>query len=194
MNDRTSIPELRRRLLGFVLRRVDDRQDAEDIVQEVLMRSWEKRDGLQDQAKIIPWLLQIARNVIADHYRSRSRVEEIQREQSGEPVDEAVETEASERDVAACLAPLMNRLPEDYREALHLAELDGLTQKEMVDVLDISYSGVKSRVQRARGLLAEEFLACCRVEFDSRKMPMGFKPRPDAAAENCHCNDDCSTG
>lgn len=67
-------------------------------------------------------------------------------------------------DFTPCLEPFLSRLPAEFREALQLTELGSLSQKDYAARLGISYSGAKSRVQRARRQLHELFTACCRIE------------------------------
>ena len=82
--------------------------------------------------------------------------------------EEPAAARTAERELARCLLPLMNRLPPAYRRAVTLAELEGLTQREVASSLGLSLSGAKSRVQRGRQMLAESLQDCCRVEFDRR--------------------------
>jgi RNA polymerase sigma-70 factor (ECF subfamily) len=63
---------------------------------------------------------------------------------------------------------MVERLPQPYREAVELAEFEGLTQRALADRLGISLSGAKSRVQRAREQLRTMLLDCCRIETDAR--------------------------
>ena len=69
-------------------------------------------------------------------------------------------------EVVACLKPMIDDLPEKYRQAIVLTEYENLTQKEMSQKLGLSLSGAKSRVQRAREKLKGTLLACCHFEFD----------------------------
>ena len=75
----------------------------------------------------------------------------------------------------------MQRLPEPYREALVLTELDGLTQADAATRLGLSTSGMKSRVQRGRGQLRDLLLGCCEIELDRRNRVTDYVPRRDRA-------------
>lgn len=160
--------EHRTRLLTFVGRRVGSRVDAEDIVQDVLVRAWSGRASLQREEKMGAWLYQIARNAIVDHYRQRHpealTPEEID-EIPGLSDDRAT---AAVRELALCLRPMIDALPPHYRDALRAAELEGLTQQETATRLNLTHSGAKSRVQRGRALLASKMQECCRVDLDHR--------------------------
>ncbi|WP_214626422.1 sigma factor-like helix-turn-helix DNA-binding protein [Paenibacillus agaridevorans] len=61
---------------------------------------------------------------------------------------------------------ILTRMPDKYREALELSELQGMSQKQLSEHLNISYSGAKSRVQRGRELVKEMMTSCCTIEAD----------------------------
>jgi RNA polymerase sigma-70 factor (ECF subfamily) len=80
-------------------------------------------------------------------------------------------------------APLVGALPSHYRGAIVLSELEDVPQREVAERLGLSISGAKSRVQRARKMLAAMLLDCCRVELDSRGGIMDYEPR--GQCEDC---------
>jgi RNA polymerase sigma-70 factor (ECF subfamily) len=136
------------------------------------------------------WVYRIAANAIADHYRRPAR-RELPAGHAGdvpEPVHEpgAWEPESDElrRELAACLAPLLQRLPPIYREALELTEFAGLNQVEAAAVLGLSVSGMKARVQRARRQLRELLLECCEIQLDRRRRVTDVRSR-GAACGSC---------
>lgn len=155
----------RTQLVRFVVKRVSDEATAEDIVHDVLARAYAKHDTMRDGRKFEQWLYQITRNAVIDHYRVRRPSEPL-------PADLTAEDEATpggaRRELARCMQPLIDSLPAHYRDAIVLAELQGLTQQDTAHQLGLSLSGAKSRVQRARRMLEEKVLDCCRIEFDSR--------------------------
>ena len=100
-------------------------------------------------------------------------------EVGSEPPPAAVEGSADDvrRELAACLSPLIERLPPLYRQALEVTELGGISQVEAAAELGLSVSGMKARVQRARRQLREQLLDCCHVELDRRRAPTEIRPR-----------------
>lgn len=80
---------------------------------------------------------------------------------------------------------MIDNLPEPYREAVVLTELEGLTQKELAGRLGISLSGAKSRVQRGRQQLKEMLFDCCRFEFDRRGGVVDCEPRSKSDCPEC---------
>jgi RNA polymerase sigma-70 factor, ECF subfamily len=157
--------EYRARLLAFVRRRIDDDAAAEDIVHDVLLRAYRGRGSLRDADRFGPWLYQAARNAVTDHYRSRRPTQPVP---ENLPVEDSDSGRAAVRELARCMRPLVDSLPELYREAIQLSELDGMTQAEAARQLGLTHSGAKSRVQRGRALLAEALLGCCSIELDHR--------------------------
>lgn len=183
--------EFHEALLGFISRRVPSRETAEDILQDVMLRIHRSAAGIERADAVGAWVHAIARNAIADHYRSAS----VRRELAGESEIEAVpEPEADPPDVrgelAACIAPLLRELTPSFREALTLTELEGLTQEEAAARADLSLSGMKSRVQRARRQLKQVLVRCCEVELDVRSGLTGYRPRRGS----CECGGPCGCG
>jgi RNA polymerase sigma-70 factor (ECF subfamily) len=159
----------------FVLKRVRDEAAAEDIVQEVLVRAYTRQETLTEPSKLRPWLYQITRNAIIDYYRSQKPSEAVPDDLIHEDTGE--EDNRAQRELARCLVPLLDELPDPYRQALRLAEFEGATQREIASRLGLSLSGAKSRVQRARKMLRGVLLKCCRVELDRRGGVVDYETR-----------------
>lgn len=153
------------RLRSFIRARVADEAAVEDILQDVFVRIHAKVGTLQDLGKLESWLYQITRNVIIDYYRSRRPTEQLPETlgSSEEVYEEALVTR-----LASDVREMVEALPEPYREALVLTSYQGLSQKELAKRLGLSYSGAKSRVQRARERVKDMLMTCCHFEFDRR--------------------------
>lgn len=166
------VADVRTRLLDFVRSRVRSVDDAEDIVQDVLLRAYNASPELSADARIVPWLYRIARNAVTDHYRRSAVV--ARRQAPGVDVDDiALEwpedvPESVYAALSGCVEPLIIALPEPYGEAIRRTALDGMSQVDLAAALNLSVSGAKSRVQRARNMLERQVSSCCRLAFDSR--------------------------
>jgi RNA polymerase sigma-70 factor (ECF subfamily) len=180
--------EFHERLLAFVRRRVAGDQDAEDILQDVFVRIHKNLQQLKDTASTRAWLYQIARNSIVDHHRARARaanvaakaVETLHTNERAEETERAPDPSA---ELAQCMRPLVDQLPEPYGEAIRLTELGDLTQKEAAQRLGLSVPGMKARVQRGRRQLRDLLLDCCTVELDRRKGVIDYGARDGGACE-----------
>lgn len=80
-------------------------------------------------------------------------------------IDEYDEQDLS-KELSSCIRPMVEQLPDKYKEAIELTELNGISQKQLSEQLGLSLSGAKSRVQRGREKLKELLTACCRIEVD----------------------------
>lgn len=164
------------RLGSFIRSRVRDEQTADDLLQETFLRIHRKLGTLDDEQRLFPWVFQIARNLIADHYRSRPAALPLT-----EPPAEDAEPEPSSSNcnevVAGWIPAAIDHLPERYREAVRLYEMEGLSQREVADRLGLSLSGAKSRVQRGRKQLKATLEQCCSFELDRRGNILDWRQR-----------------
>jgi RNA polymerase sigma-70 factor (ECF subfamily) len=160
-------------LQQFIRRRVPDQHSAEDILQDVFLKIHTQIDTLHQQDRIAAWMYQIARNTITDYYRAQRPTIDVPETLAApdEVRDDVV------RELLPCVAAMVNALPDSYREALQLTEYEGLSQKALSERLDISFSGAKSRVQRARAKIKDQLLACCHFQFDYAGRIIDYQPR-----------------
>src|SRR5439155_13239402 len=95
--------------------------------------------------------------------------------------------ETDDRDAArllsGCVSMFVARLESPYREAITLVELEGRTSREAAEMVGISVSGMKSRVQRGRAQLRTLFEQCCEIAVDVRGKPVDFTPRPQPSCK-----------
>ncbi len=168
------------RLRGYIARRVRERDVVDDLLQEIFIKAQASLHAVRNQDSVTAWLYRIAANVITDHYRQQKPMEEMSDEFAApEPEPDYI------GELASCLQPLIDDLPDTYRAALVLSEIEGLPQKEVADRLGLSLSGAKSRVQRGREKLRENLSACCNIEssqngiagYELRDPKRGCNPR-----------------
>lgn len=170
--------EYHARLRAFIRSRVADDAASDDILQNVFLKMHVGLASLQDESRLKSWLYSIARNAIIDHFRTQKPTVEIP-EWLAQP--ETAPGEQIAKELSECLLPMIRQLPEKYREAVILAELQELTQQEVAEAQGISLSGAKSRVQRGRALLHTMLTECCRFEFDRHGRLADYRRR----GENC---------
>lgn len=151
-------------LRKFISKRISNQYDTEDILQEVFLKINSNIGALKDQQKLQAYIYRIARNTIIDFYRKNNSRMEI--ELTEDLVNDTDEDSSMNEEISGCLKPMINRLPEKYKQAIILTEYKNHTQKELSEQLGISISGAKSRVQRGRKMLKDMILDCCSLEFD----------------------------
>lgn len=167
--------EFGERLRRFIAARVRNSHDVDDLLQEVFARIHTGLVGVESPDAIEPWLFQVTRRAIVDHYRrkaSSARPVELRFEPAEVPPPPDVAAE-----VASWLAPLAELLDEPDQEALRLTDLEGLSQKELAARLGLSLTAAKSRVQRARRRLKDLLTECCEIERDRRGNTIAYTPK-----------------
>lgn len=179
------LAELRPALLAFVRGKIGNDADAQEIVSETILRAYGRASDLREPERLRGWLFRIARNLVADHYRSthvplRSPVSLPDEMPAPEPDDPRTTLQS----LANCLGTFSENLPDSYAEAVELADMVGLPQREVASRLGLSLSGAKSRIQRGRKLLERAIRDCCHIEFDARGRPVDHWPHRCTA---CGC-------
>lgn len=124
-----------------------DQAKADDIVQDVLLKAWEKQDDLESIERLVPWLLAILRNTFRASFRRRKF-------EADHPADEAYDLVVGADQELSCevqetLAALAD-LPADQREVLVLVGFEGMSYEDAAAVCDCPVGTVKSRLNRAR--------------------------------------------
>ncbi len=109
-------------LRSFLLGRVRNAADVDDLLQEIFLRVHQRIQGLRDAARLEGWLYQIARNVVVDHYR-KQRPSETLTDDLGAAPDEL--TLDDDIDLRPAVRRMINELPAKYRDAIVLTEFRG---------------------------------------------------------------------
>jgi RNA polymerase sigma-70 factor (ECF subfamily) len=175
--------ETRAELLAFVDRRVANRETSEDIVHDLLERLHHADPATISNLQA--WLYRSARNAVIDHYRKRGAVpvdvvdDDLAGFDDGPSGNEPV---AAVQELARCLRPLVDLLPDEYRDAITLVDLDGHTHHAAAQLAGVSTSGMKSRVQRGRKKLGALLHDCCVIETSGGAID-DYAPRD----ESCPC-------
>ena len=152
--------EVQHQLKRFIQAKVRNTQDAQDILQDVFLKIQSKGYQLADDQKFNQWIYRVTRNSIMDYYRLRKKVVEA------ELANEEENYNLFNDCVAHCLNDMMKTLPPVYREAMEKVELLNQPQLAVAKELGLSYTGFKSRVQRARQMLREKMQAQYRIQTD----------------------------
>jgi len=171
------------KLRNFLLKRLSDQNIADDLLQEVFLKIHLKLPQLKNEDRLEYWVFQIAYNQLNDFYRkknnefvSSSFIEEL-----------TLETNKDSHSPMDCLIPFINHLPEKYKEAILLSEVEGLKQQEVAQKLNLSISGAKSRIQRGRELIKQHFVECCNYHINKEGKLVGEHSH---SHESWNCNDD----
>ena len=164
--------DLNDELYTFINGKVKDENIAKDILQEVFLKIKTNIHQLKHLSKLTSWVYQITRNSIFDFFREHKlknvSLDNIQMFES-----ENDEFEYSK--LTNCINEKIKNLSSQHKEAIILTSFKNYSQKELSKHLKISYSGTKSRVQKARAILKENILDCPNVESDTAGKLIDFE-------------------
>lgn len=179
------------KLTGFVSKHIKNKDDVNDIVQDTFIKVKTNINSLKSPAKVESWIFQIARNIINDHFRELKKYlkdDNIPEDVTIDPIafaEEDIRTKIQTQEFSEYAGFVISELPEKYRIAVHLADIEGLSMKEVAEELNISISAAKSRVQRGRKMIKEIILKCCAVNADKYGNIVDYEPH------GCNTNDSC---
>lgn len=148
---------------AFICSKVKHQTICEDILHDVFIKITQQEERIKWIKQPTSYLIKMAQNAIVDFCRT-------QKIYSGGfsgkdyiiPKEELSEIKLAD----CCLIDFIKKLPPIYSEAIILTSLNGMSQKQFAEKLNLSYTAAKSRVQRGRKMLKESILNCCPYQFD----------------------------
>ena len=173
MNTESIWTEYRTALKHFLHSRVSNADDVDDLLQEVLIKTHNSLHSVKSEQSVKSWLFQIANRTIIDFYRKKPPESELAAD--GPWFSE--EDDHVQQCLSQCIGQFVTALPGESAKLLSAIDLRGQPQKAYADEHGISYSTLKSRVQKARSQLRCLFEDCCHLSLDHRGAVMDFDPK-----------------
>jgi RNA polymerase sigma-70 factor (ECF subfamily) len=148
------------KLFRFACRLLGDATEAEDVVQETLIKLWNAREKFDEIQNPEAWCIRVARNLAIDRLRSTQHKSTSALPDGKEWQDTSAnpyqQTERSS--VVELVKKLMNRLPPNQKMVMQLRDLEGMTYEEISKTLEISMEQVKVNLHRARKTIREQII------------------------------------
>lgn len=160
------ITPIKDRLFRFAMRMVDNAAEAEDVVQEVLIKLWNKRSELPQIQNLEAWSIRLTRNLSVDKLRSKhakTTALDADFDAVSDAQNPAQLTES--KDALQQIHRLMQTLPEKQRLVLQLRDVEEMSYKEIMDILDMSMNQVKVNLFRGRQNLKAAILKTTTYEL-----------------------------
>lgn len=145
------IDPIKDKLYRYALRIVKNEMEAEDVVQEVIIKLWKKKEQFAEIDNKEAWCMTLTRNLSIDKTRSRKgRTESIEdyhhvKDRTSDP-----HSKAQSSDMMKHIMELMDTLPENQKSVLHLRDVEGYSYKEISKITTLSVDQVKVNLYRAR--------------------------------------------
>lgn len=156
-------------VFGTALRLTRSREEAEDLAQEAIVRAYEAYERF-DGTNFKAWMLRIVTNLYINRYRQRQRgpnVGSLDEETSIEPVaseDKVPDRILFDHVLGAEVEEALGKVPEDFRMAVVLSDIEGMSYQEIADATGVPIGTVRSRLARGRAMLRRALDAFARKE------------------------------
>ena len=183
----TIYTEFHKVLLGFIKSKVNNHEDAEDILQNVFIKVAGGLGDLNKKEKLHSWIYSITRNSIIDYYRSSTNKKSISFEEDtakGFTNEDYIDTT---KGLDCCLIDIVNQLPDEYRDIIIDVEINGIKQKDLVEKYQLAYPSIRSRIQRGREKLKQLLLDCCNIQWDTRGNILEVRSKSACVSEGGDC-------
>ena len=156
---REDILPLKDKLFRLALRITLNRAEAEDIVQDALIKVWSKREEWKEWESIEAYCLIVTKNLSIDRLQKKdNQTEALSAENDKATHDKNPHEELIGNEQMFLIHRLMNQLPEKQRTIMHLRDIEGKNYKEIAALLDISEEQVKVNLFRARQKIKQWYL------------------------------------
>lgn len=156
----TDVLPLKNELFRLALRITQNRAEAEDVVQETMMKVWSRREQWDRLESIEAFCLAICRNLALDKVR-RMDNQALSLDASMDPADHNhhanPEEQAVQHDRIRLVRHLISQLPEKQRSCMQLRDIEGKSYRDIAETLSISEQQVKVNIFRARQMVKERF-------------------------------------
>lgn len=167
---RLLVDRLGPRLFGYAMRVLADRGEAEDVVQEVMVKLWKMApDWRQGEAQVSTWAYRVTVNLCTDRLRRRKTRAQVAIDSVAEPeadLESAVER-MTQADRANALQNALDALPDRQRQAVILRHLEGHSNPEIAEIMEIGVEAVESLTARGKRAL--------KAALEGRKEELGYE-------------------
>lgn len=171
MAGRDLLARLAPMLFGYATRVLGDRAEAEDVVQDTMLRLWKiAPDWRQGEARVSTWAYRVAANLCTDRLRKRRLQGAVDIASIAEPVADLASVVDTMTDAARgkALDAALQALPDRQRQAVILRHIEGLSNPEIAKIMDIGVEAVESLTARGKRAL--------KAALQGRKEDLGFEP------------------
>ena len=158
---RNDVLPLKNELFRLALRITLNRAEAEDVVQETMIKVWNRRDRWDEIESMEAFCLTICRNISLDKIKKAENQNQSLNDEHDAPDRSYAsnpEEQAEQRDKVMLIHRLLDNLPEKQRSAMQLRDFEGRSYKEIAGILAISEEQVKINIFRARQTIKQKFI------------------------------------
>ena len=156
---KTSVLPLSNKLLRFAVQFTKNEEEARDVIQDVFLKLWQKRQTLEKVENIEAFAMRMTRNRCLDLFRAKRSVpveeEELKRHRE-EKQDMQLEVELSE--TAVLIKELINELPDLQKKVMYMRDIEQLEYEEIAKITELNINAIRVNLSRARKKVRDELL------------------------------------
>ena len=173
MEFREQIWPIKDRLYRLALRLVNDRAEAEDVVQEVMVKLWQQGKDLLLIKNMEAWCLRMTRNQALDKLKGgyRKRRTEITDNLPEFTMTDSPDQQLEWKDTYQQIRSIMQSLPEHHRSVVQLRDIEGMSYQEIAEIMETPVGTVMSRLYRGRKLLREKLAEYAQSQGYDTELP-----------------------
>jgi RNA polymerase sigma-70 factor (ECF subfamily) len=171
--------EYKSSLLHYIMKHIDRKEEAEDILHDVLLKSYKFCAEGKSVLYMKSWLYKITQNTLSDYHKNK--IKNISLE--FDIIDETDEISLND-EVSDFIKILFKLLPENYSIPLYMYEIEGIDQATIASKLNLTLANTKSKILRGRQKLKSKFLSCCKVEIGENGEITSFDVKPECSSIN----------
>lgn len=156
---KTKVLPVSNKILRFATHFLKDEDEARDVVQDVFLKLWQKKESLDEIVNIEAFVMRMARNRCLDMVRSKRVIpisEEVERQMKEKTTDVHSQIEWSES--AQIIQKLINKLPDLQRTVMNLRDIEQYSYDEIAEITDLQINAIRVNLSRARKKVRDEFL------------------------------------
>jgi len=162
---KSEVMPVKNKLYRFALRLLGNSEEASDVVQEILIRLWSKRENLREYRSIEAFAMTMTRNLCFDKLKSPASKKEIFDESREMPDNRTPYSETELSDTMKVVRMAMDALPEQQRMVIHLRDIEGCDFDEIAEVTGLSLNNVRVNLSRARKKIRDTLIKINNYEF-----------------------------
>jgi RNA polymerase sigma factor (sigma-70 family) len=149
-----------RKLFGIAFRILKNRQEAEDVVQEVFMKMWMMKDKLDKYNDASGLAVTMTKNNCIDRIRKWKNFDTEEYESGIQAIDSAPSPhqQLEKNETTAIISDIIGKLPPGFREIIQLREIDGLSYEEIALQNNLNINTLRVTISRARQMIKENYL------------------------------------
>jgi RNA polymerase sigma-70 factor (ECF subfamily) len=146
------------KLFRLSLRMLDRREDAEDIVQDTMLKLWTKRDELVKYSNVEAFAMTVAKNLCIDRIRSKSYRPEPLNPQQNVELQQPPEENLEQDNYRGFINDIIKNLPEQQKAIMQFRDVEGMEYEQIAEIMGLNVNAVRVNLSRARKKVREAIL------------------------------------